>query len=280
MEEDLVRILIVDDDDVDRMAVRRSLRSSGIAADVVEVGDARAALSALRADKFDCALFDFRMPGSDGLELLRQVRAEGVMTPVIMLTGFGDEQTAVELMKAGAADYLAKNSLTPDRLAQSLRAVLRLHQAEVEAGRAEIQLRSYASQLRELAQAAIEINSNLSVDAMLQLTTEHARRIFGARRAETRLEPAGMTAVDPSSGAGEGGTPRIWHAGEAVETLTSWTDVNRVVGEEGRRFHRERPGDSDSACPDVLRRATERAAVQVGAGRDPCSRRSGSDRVA
>ncbi len=229
MEEDLVRILIVDDDDVDRMAVRRSLRSSGIAADVVEVGDARAALSALRADKFDCALFDFRMPGSDGLELLRQVRAEGVMTPVIMLTGFGDEQTAVELMKAGAADYLAKNSLTPDRLAQSLRAVLRLHQAEVEAGRAEIQLRSYASQLRELAQAAIEINSNLSVDAMLQLTTEHARRIFGARRAETRLEPAGMTAVDPSSGAGEGGTPRIWHAGEAVETLTSWTDVTREM---------------------------------------------------
>ena len=229
MEEDLVRILIVDDDDVDRMAVRRSLRSSGIEAEVVEVGDARAALSALRADNFDCALFDFRMPGSDGLELLRQVRAEGVMTPVIMLTGFGDEQTAVELMKAGAADYLAKNALTPDRLAQSLRAVLRLRQAEVEAGRAETQLRAYASQLSELAQAAIEINSNLSVDAMLQLTTEHARRIFGARRAETRLEPAGMTAVDPTGAGGEGSTPRIWHAGEEVETLTSWTDVTREM---------------------------------------------------
>jgi signal transduction histidine kinase len=229
MDEPQVRILVVDDDDVDRMAVRRSLRASGIDADVVEVGDARAALESLRARRFDCALFDFRMPGSDGLELLRQVRAEGVQTPVIMLTGFGDEQTAVDLMKAGAADYLPKNSLTPDRLAQSLRAVLRLHQAEVEAGRAETQLRSYAEQLRELAQAAIEINSNLSVDAMLQLTTEHARRIFGARRAETRLEPAGMTGVAAAAtGSGTDGA-RIWHAGEEVATLTSWTDVTREL---------------------------------------------------
>jgi signal transduction histidine kinase/CheY-like chemotaxis protein len=226
MNEPRVRVLVVDDDDVDRMAVRRSLRSSGIEADVVEVGDARGALESLRANHFDCALFDFRMPGSDGLELLRQVRAEGVLTPVIMLTGFGDEQTAVELMKAGAADYLPKNSLTPDRLAKSLRSVLRLRQAEIEAGRAETQLRSYAAQLRELAQAAIEINSNLSVDAMLQLTTEHARRIFGARRAETRLEPAEITGVDTAT------TPdgaRIWHAGEEVASLTSWTDVTREM---------------------------------------------------
>jgi signal transduction histidine kinase len=229
MDEPQVRLLVVDDDDVDRMAVRRSLRASGIDADVVEVGDARAALESLRASRFDCALFDFRMPGSDGLELLRQVRAEGVMTPVIMLTGFGDEQTAVELMKAGAADYLPKNSLTPDRLAQSLRAVLRLHQAEVEAGRAETQLRSYAEQLRELAQAAIEVNSNLSVDAMLQLTTEHARRIFGARRAETRLEPAGMTGVSAAATTSGTDGARIWHAGEEVATLTSWTDVTREM---------------------------------------------------
>jgi signal transduction histidine kinase len=226
MDEPRVRVLVVDDDDVDRMAVRRSLRASGIDADVVEVGDARGALEALRTSTFDCALFDFRMPGSDGLELLRQVRADGVMTPVIMLTGFGDEQTAVELMKAGAADYLPKNSLTPDRLAQSLRAVLRLRQAEVEAGRAETQLRAYAAQLRELAQAAIEVNSNLSVDAMLQLTTEHARRIFGARRAETRLEPTEITGVDAAATA-DGA--RIWHAGEEVATLTSWTDVTREM---------------------------------------------------
>jgi len=151
MEEKL-KILVVDDDDVDRMAVRRSLKASGIDAEVTEAGDATGALDCMQRSRYDCALFDYRMPGSDGLELLRRMRADGIATPVIMLTGFGDEQTAVELMKAGASDYLPKNTLTPERLAQSLRAVLRIHQAEVEAGKAEDQLRLYASQLRSLAE--------------------------------------------------------------------------------------------------------------------------------
>ncbi len=90
-----LRILVVDDDDVDRMAVRRALRASGIDADVTEAEDATTALDRVQSSRYDCALFDFRMPGSDGLELLRRLRADGIAIPVIMLTGFGDEQTAV-----------------------------------------------------------------------------------------------------------------------------------------------------------------------------------------
>jgi signal transduction histidine kinase len=224
MEEKL-RVLVVDDDDVDRMAVRRSLKASGIDAEITEAGDATAALDCMHSSKYDCALFDFRMPGSDGLELLRRMRTDGISTPVIMLTGFGDEQTAVELMKAGASDYLPKNTLTPERLAQSLRAVLRIHQAEVEAGRAEDQLRHYAKQLTSLAEAAIEINSTLAADAMLQVATENARRILHARRAQTQL-----TEETLSSGAMRSlslqQAAAIWNAAEKEEQeLTSWTDV-------------------------------------------------------
>lgn len=224
MDEKL-KILVVDDDDVDRMAVRRSLKASGIDADVTEAENADSALDCVHASRYDCALFDFRMPGSDGLELLRRMRGDGISTPVIMLTGFGDEQTAVELMKAGASDYLPKNTLTPERLAQSLRAVLRVHQAEEEAGRAEYQLRLYATQLRLLAEAAIEINSTLAADAMLQVATENARKILHARRAQTRL-----TEETLSSGAMRGlslqQAAAIWHAAEQEEKeVTSWTDV-------------------------------------------------------
>jgi signal transduction histidine kinase len=228
MSDERLRVLVVDDDDVDRMAVRRSLKSSGIETDVTEAADASAALDCLHSSHFDCALLDFRMPGSDGLELLRRIRKDGVSVPVIMLTGYGDEQTAVDLMKAGASDYLPKNSLTPERLGQSLRAVLRVHQAEVEAGKAEDQLRFYAGQLRSLAEAAIEINSTLAADAMLQVATESARRILNARRAETRLTQETMT-----SGAMRGLTKHeaaaIWHAVEKEEELTSWTDVTREM---------------------------------------------------
>ena len=226
--EERLRVLVVDDDDVDRMAVRRSLKASGIDAEITEAEDAATALERIRSASYDCALFDFRMPGSDGLELLRQIRAEGVGTPVIMLTGFGDEQTAVDLMKAGASDYLPKNSLTPERLGQSVRSVVRVREAEVEAGRAETQLRIYATQLRSLAEAAIAINSTLAADAMLQVATESARRILNTRRAETRLTEETLTS-GAMRGISHEQAAAIWHASEPEEKITSWTDFTREM---------------------------------------------------
>ena len=116
-----MKILLVDDDEVDRLAVTRALRSSGLDATVMEAGDVSAAAAAVEEGVFDAVLLDFRLPGGDGLDVLRSLRLAGVDTPVIVLTGHGDEQTAVELMKAGAVDYLSKHALSGDRLAQSLR---------------------------------------------------------------------------------------------------------------------------------------------------------------
>jgi signal transduction histidine kinase len=220
-----LKILVVDDDDVDRMAVRRALKASGLEASVTEAEDADSALKRLSKEHFDCTLLDYRMPGSDGLDVVRQAREKGILVPFIMLTGFGDEQTAVELMKAGAADYIPKNSLTPERLALSLRGVLRIHQAEIEASRAEGDLRRYASQLQAVAQAAIEINSTLAVNEMLQSTTESARRILNARYAETRLD----VDTTASSGSLEAQTA-MWRASapsEETPELTSWADATR-----------------------------------------------------
>jgi len=225
MAEKGLKILVVDDDDVDRMAVRRALKASGIEASVTEAEDAKSALARLAKEHFDCTLLDYRMPGNDGLDVVRLAREKGILVPFIMLTGFGDEQTAVELMKAGAADYIPKNSLTPERLALSLRGVLRIHQAEIEASRAEGDLRRYADQLQAVAQAAIDINSTLAVDAMLQSTTENARRILNARYAETRLD----VDTTASSGSLEAQTA-MWRASapsEENQELTSWADATR-----------------------------------------------------
>ncbi|HEY0243177.1 MAG TPA: ATP-binding protein [Gemmatimonadaceae bacterium] len=220
-----LKILVVDDDDVDRMAVRRALKASGLEATVTEAEDAAGALAKLAKEHYDCTLLDYRMPGSDGLDVVRAARERGILVPFVMLTGFGDEQTAVELMKAGAADYIPKSSLTPERLALSLRGVLRIHQAEIDASRAEGDLRRYAGQLQAVAQAAIDINSALAVDVMLQATTENARRILNARYAETRLD-ADTTA---SSGSLEAQTA-MWRASapsEEDQELTSWADATR-----------------------------------------------------
>jgi signal transduction histidine kinase/DNA-binding response OmpR family regulator len=225
MAERGIKVLVVDDDDVDRMAVRRALKATGLDASITEADSAEAALARLAKEHFDCTLLDYRMPGSDGLDVVRAARERGLQTPFVMLTGFGDEQTAVELMKAGAADYIPKSSLTPERLALSLRGVLRVHQAEIDANRADVELRRYAQQLRSVAEAAVEINSTLAVDAMLQATTENARRILSARYAETRL-----TADVNPSGDTLAGQTAMWRASAPSEEqpeLTSWADATR-----------------------------------------------------
>ncbi|WP_157758346.1 PAS domain-containing protein [Cystobacter fuscus] len=130
MEDQRLRLLVADDDEVDRLAVRRALLKAGLSAQLVEVADGASALAALLQQSFDCALLDFQMPGQDGLQVLRKARAALVETPIIMLTGQGDEQTAVELMKAGATDYLGKSALTAERLSHLLRQALRLHEAQ------------------------------------------------------------------------------------------------------------------------------------------------------
>jgi PAS domain S-box-containing protein len=140
--DETLRILLVDDDQVDRMAVRRALHAGGVQADVRETVDVATALNALAEESFDCVFLDYNLPGGDGLRVLRSARENGLDVPVIMLTGQQDTQTAVGLMKEGASDYLSKDGLSPDRLAHSLRRAVRLHRAEVQAREAEIRFRT------------------------------------------------------------------------------------------------------------------------------------------
>jgi signal transduction histidine kinase len=130
-----LRILLVDDDDVDRRAVKRMLRQAGFDVEIDEQIDRAGALAATERQRFDCVLLDYRLPGTDGVSLLRDLRDHNVGVPVVALTGHGDEEVAVELMKAGASDYLNKNTLTSERLRQSLRYALAIAKAEDERNR-------------------------------------------------------------------------------------------------------------------------------------------------
>lgn len=125
-----LRLLLVDDDELDRMAVKRLLRQLGRPTQLAETADGLQAVELLLAQHFDCVLMDVHMPAIDGLALLRRIRGLGVDCPVVMLTGQGDEALAVDLMKAGASDYLAKSSLDAARLGAALRGALTLAQAQ------------------------------------------------------------------------------------------------------------------------------------------------------
>ena len=134
-----LRVLIVDDDPLDRRAAGQALLASGLDVEVAEVGQGAEALARLASEPFDGVFLDFQLPGSDGLAIMRDARARGITVPIIMLTGRGDELIAVEMMKAGAADYLSKARLTPEALARALQNAVRVRRAEAETEQAEIE---------------------------------------------------------------------------------------------------------------------------------------------
>jgi PAS domain S-box-containing protein len=134
-------VLIVDDDDLDRMSLRRALEKGGVEAQVLEANGAAQGLELLRSRGAHCVFLDFHMPARDGLWLVREVRAHGIRTPLIVLTSQGDERTAVELMKAGASDYFSKARATPERVATTLRQAMRVQQAEDAYRQSEQRLR-------------------------------------------------------------------------------------------------------------------------------------------
>ena len=97
---------VIDDDDAVRESLEFLLRAAKL--DVRTYNSAAAFLKSHPAGEIGCIVTDVRMPGMSGVDLLRQLKARGSTMPVIVITGHGDIQLAVEAMKLGAADFLEK----------------------------------------------------------------------------------------------------------------------------------------------------------------------------
>src|SRR5260221_3818195 len=100
------RILVVDDEPNVRLNYRITLDVEGY--EVKEASDAKEAIQLLHDQLFDLAILELRMPGTDGLELLRLIREEGVATPAVIITAYSDVPNAVRAMKLGAIDFVQK----------------------------------------------------------------------------------------------------------------------------------------------------------------------------
>src|SRR4051812_24967152 len=115
---DPIRVLVVDDDQAHAEMVVQFLRltEAWAEASIDTATSYDDALKAFTTKPYDVALVDYWLGSRDGLSLLREIRARGDATPVIILTSRGAEEVAVDAMKAGAADYLGKAHLSVEVL--------------------------------------------------------------------------------------------------------------------------------------------------------------------
>ncbi|HET6629899.1 MAG TPA: response regulator [Woeseiaceae bacterium] len=149
-----LKILVVDDDELDRLAVRRCLQQSTLDVRPHQAASAAAAIEEAAGGDYDCILLDYYLPGEDSMAALRELQQAAPRTPVVIFTGRGDEHIAVELMKTGAADYLPKGSLTPERLETAIRHALRVWEDAEARRRAERLLRLLSEAAQHLLKAA------------------------------------------------------------------------------------------------------------------------------
>jgi len=131
-ESTSLNVLVIDDDDVDRQAIKRALSKTQYPAITTEAIDKASAEQALEEQNFDCIFMDYFLPGENGLEMVKHLRDKGVDTPIVILTGQGDEALVADILRAGASDYLSKNQLSSDTLQRALNYVIAVREAELE----------------------------------------------------------------------------------------------------------------------------------------------------
>ena len=129
-----MKVLLADDEKAIAVTLGDALREAGHA--VTVVNDGTAAAAAVEADRFDVVVSDVRMPGMDGMAVLRRAKARDSRTEVILVTGFGTVESAVEAMKAGAFHYVQKPFYNEDivkllRRVEELRAMRHADEAPV-----------------------------------------------------------------------------------------------------------------------------------------------------
>ena len=221
-----LRLLLVDDDAVDRARVRRLLDPGHVVVEAATADAARGAVEAAEAagPPFDLVLLDVRLPDVDGVALLPSFEGRGL--PVVMLTGVEETEVVVEAMQRGAQDYLAKGRMEAAGLERALRRAV-----ETAALR-----RAVAEQRDRLAEQAATLEArNQEVRALASALTlaEHAERRRVAGLLHDHLQQL------------------LFGAQLTVQSIQNEAGAETPIGQRTARAH-----EALETCIEVVRRLT------------------------
>jgi diguanylate cyclase (GGDEF)-like protein/PAS domain S-box-containing protein len=239
--EDTLRILVIDDDEVDRTAVKRTLKSAGLNVHIVEACNGLSGIALNQEHSFDCIFLDYKLPGEDGLTVLSEIRKTDSITPVIMLTGYGNECLAVDMMKAGATDYLAKSNMSAENLSHVLLSAVRISKAEQQIAVTEEKLRLAGKALESTSEGIIITDAEGRIEtvnsAFYSITGYSPEEVIGQN---PKILKSGLHEVDfyrklweslKQEGHWQG---EIWNRRKNGELYPEWLSISSVKSEQNK----------------------------------------------
>lgn len=235
-----VRVLIIDDSEDDREAFRRMLtRAPATGFDVIEAATGEDGVRLFRESSPHCILLDYSLPGRNGVAVLEDIRKTHPFAAAVMLTGQGSEAVAVDVMKAGAQDYLTKDTISRDALERAISHAVARQQlaAKLEQQRQSLEIfsRAMAHDLKEplrtirsfgglvrKSEALTEEDGRL-MDHVLR-AADNMEELIAAITRYTRVEAQGRIRFEPVSMSGV--------VAQVRASLMSQIDAGRATIEE------------------------------------------------
>jgi len=255
MEQAKPRLIVVDDDQSFGTMISEVLRDKGY--DCAFFSDPKRALEEVAAEPFAVAVLDLQMPGLDGLELARQIRAASPDTQVLILTGHADLESAIEGMHHGIFDYLSKQSMRLSKLEHSVQEAVGKWRLARE-NRDLVRRLTEANRLQEgLLQVGASMAGEAHVDRVLERLISSARDLCGAAVARAVLferSHGGALIIEFSAGEGsEAIRGARLQPGEGIAALVAETgETLRAESARGHPRYSLRSDDLSTDRPGFL----------------------------
>src|SRR5256712_1262765 len=187
------RVLIVDDDAALLQALPEALRLRMREVTVDTADSAAAALDRIAARDYDAIVTDIKMPGMDGLTLLAEIRGRGPDTPILMITGHGEDALAIQALRGGAYDFIPK-PIDRDHIVASLHRAIRARALDRRAKDRQSALEHCAGELEQIA-------AKLGRDQARVLIVDDDPALLQALPQALRLRMGGVTVETADSAA-------------------------------------------------------------------------------